>query len=166
MGTLPTSPQQNSQLGAPFVYSLDQYRLAGEGQQRPQEDRNSIVASSASSSAGAGGGASGLDSSTGAGEEEESGACAAVLGDLAERGYYVLNGLQHGVDFVAYEGDPVRHHGTHFVSVLDPKRTIKARELVLWHRLAASAHKTAVLASVDVGRRAAPRYYLISREER
>lgn len=49
---------------------------------------------------------------------------------------------------VRAEGDPVRHHGSHFIScVADRQRALAPRELALWHRLAAGAHKSAIIAA-------------------
>lgn len=137
IGTLPSNPQQNSQLGAPFAYTSDQQRIA-DG--RIEEDR--VV-----------------------------GAQEAVLLDLTQRGYFVTNGVRHGFDFVVYEGDPIRHHGSYFVIVADQDLEMSPRELVLWHRLAASAHKAIIIAVVqDViheGKTVSrPEYHVLSGEER
>ncbi|CAK9068919.1 unnamed protein product [Durusdinium trenchii] len=87
---------------------------------------------------------------------------AKIHADLTKRGYFVVSALRHGFDFVVYEGDPVRHHGSYFVAITD--EAISARQLVLWHRLAASAHKSVLLGHLKsddtVG------YWTISGEER
>eukprot|EP00931_Biecheleriopsis_adriatica_P056355 TRINITY_DN33397_c0_g1_i1.p1 TRINITY_DN33397_c0_g1~~TRINITY_DN33397_c0_g1_i1.p1 ORF type:complete len:190 (-),score=26.66 TRINITY_DN33397_c0_g1_i1:63-632(-) len=134
MGTLPSNPQQNAQLGAPFAYSHDQAQLDGIVRELPGKMSPH----------------------------------AAVHADLTDRGYFVVSALRHGFDFVVYEGDPVRHHGSHFVVVADPHQPINPRQLVLWHRLAAAAHKTVLLASVrtDAGAAGTPSYVTICGEER
>ncbi|CAE8604358.1 unnamed protein product [Polarella glacialis] len=135
MGTLPSNPQQNAQLGAPFVYSPNpQLDLELRGSQK--EERAPLAGSKN----------------------------AAVLADLSQRGYFVVSGLRHGFDFVVYEGDPVRHHGSYFVVVADSQQSIPPRQLVLWHRLAAAAHKTALLATLSIT--GTVRYLVISGEER
>lgn len=90
---------------------------------------------------------------------ERGGSSAVVLEDLGRRGYFVTCGLKYGFDFVAYEGDPVRHHGSYYVLVVDASLPIKPRELVTWNRLAATAHKSIILATVD---ELAPHYVLLS----
>eukprot|EP00434_Breviolum_minutum_P011539 symbB.v1.2.010174.t1/scaffold651.1/size176249/4 len=119
LGTRPSNPQQNAQLGAPFAYDPT------------------------------------LDSESDA---------ARIHQDLTKRGYFVVNALRHGFDFVVYEGDPARHHGSHFVIVTSGDKDISPRQLVLWHRLAASGHKSIILASAAKG--SPVRYWMISGEER
>merc|ERR1719353_19365 len=121
-GTLPSNPQQNSQLGAPFVYTAGQLAITQCAGTLSAAGRDRISTMSSRDT---------------------------VAEDLSGRGYFLTGGFAHGFDFVAYEGDPVRHHGSHFVVVTDPRRSISPLELVRWHRLAASAHKTVIIASVD-----------------
>jgi len=166
IGTLPSNPQQNTQLGAPFAFTADQCKLvrdstilppslvtpnSREGSQQEKDDP--------------------LDQKGNDDADEKDlapgSATFRVLQDLVERGYFVVSGMQHGFDLVAYEGDPVRHHGSNLVKVVDADETIAPRELVLWHRLATSAHKSAILAVADQGDDASPpRYYCISGIER
>ncbi|CAJ1348670.1 unnamed protein product [Effrenium voratum] len=121
LGTLPSNPQQNAQLGAPFAYDPAQYHGTSSS-------AHSIIQS-----------------------------------DLTARGYFVVSALRHGFDYVLYEGDPSRHHGSHFVIVTEAEQSISPQKLVLWHRLAASAHKAILISSVVSG---LPSYWMISGEER
>mmetsp|Transcript_4858 Transcript_4858/g.11247 ORF Transcript_4858/g.11247 Transcript_4858/m.11247 type:complete len:177 (-) Transcript_4858:97-627(-) len=126
LGTLPSNPQQNSQLGAPFAYV-------------PEQLQPSEAARSAQS---------------------------VVCDDLRARGYFVVSAVRHGFDFVVYEGDPARHHGSYFVVVVDSTENLPPRQLVLWHRLAASAHKALLLALPSPNKAEAPRYWVLSGDER
>ena len=130
MGTLPSNPQQNSQLGAPFTYVPEQLQRSGA-------DTASLRSE--------------------------------VFADLSSRGYFVVSAVRHGFDFVIYEGDPIRHHGSSFVVVLESSQSICPRQLVLWHRLAASAHK-ALLLALQTSRKASGekslRYFKLSGDER
>lgn len=89
-----------------------------------------------------------------------------VVADLSRRGYFVVNGMRHGCDLVVYEGDPVRHHGSYFLNVASEERTISPRELVLWNRSAATAHKNAIIATPGKDSTSPPKYYLLSGEDR
>ena len=128
MGTLPSNPQQNSRLGAPFAYIPEQLHQAdvGLGSSRSQ-----------------------------------------VFADLSARGYFVVCAVRHGFDFVIYESDPARHHGSSFVVIVEAAQKICPRQLVLWNRLAASAHKALLLAlpSSQKGEESL-RYFRLSGEER
>lgn len=126
LGTRPSNPQQNAQLGAPFAYD-------------PALDADAA---------------------------HNSKEAAAVQADLTARGYFVVSALRHGFDFVVYEGDPARHHGSYFVVVLQGDKDISPRQLVLWHRLAASAHKSILLSAVEGESGASVRYWMISGDER
>lgn len=150
IGTLPNSPQQNIQLGAPFALSECQLRNLNED---PNAVSNLVVIAGRS---------------VAAATRPIEAARDLVFQDLSNRGYFVMSGLRHGFDFVVYEGDPVRHHGSHFVAVVHANAQIPCQKMVLWNRLAASARKTAILATVDCSGSggSVPRYLLISGEER
>jgi len=166
IGTLPSNPQQSTQLGAPFAFTVSQCKLVCD---------DTIVRSSLVTPKNREGNQPEKDDlldQKGHGEDDEmelapDSATFKVSQDLAGRGYFVVSGMQHGFDLVAYEGDPVRHHGSHLVKVVNVDETIAPRELVLWHRLATSAHKSAILAVAGQGEDALlPRYYCISGIER
>eukprot|EP00927_Polykrikos_kofoidii_P049825 TRINITY_DN43834_c0_g1_i1.p1 TRINITY_DN43834_c0_g1~~TRINITY_DN43834_c0_g1_i1.p1 ORF type:complete len:220 (-),score=24.77 TRINITY_DN43834_c0_g1_i1:96-755(-) len=174
IGTLPSNPQQNAQLGAPFVIFGPQIPLVEAVAPNERIDRVAASNDTVDPSLAHGGtvseeihDASGILANL---AENQSTAIAnardVVFRDLTKRGYWVLPGFRHGFDLVLYEGDPVRHHGAAFVIVVDASRDIRARELVLWNRLAASARKSAILATVDVCHTGMPKYLLISGEER
>ena len=127
MGTLPSNPQQNSQLGAPFAYVPEQLQLVGPS-------------------------AKSLRSK--------------VFADLSVRGFFVVSAVRHGFDFIIYEGDPSRHHGSCFVVIVESTQSICPRQLVLWQRLAASAHKSLLLAFSPSGGDGGLKYFKLSGEER
>ena len=129
-GTLPSNPQQNSQLGTPFAYDPEQLQGTGANERSVRSE---------------------------------------VFADLTSRGYHVVCAVRHGFDFVIYEGDPARHHGSSFVVIVESAKSICPRQLVLWHRLAASAHKTLLLAlknSQESYGETSLRYFKLSGEER
>jgi hypothetical protein len=71
---------------------------------------------------------------------------AQVYRALWARGFYITSGSGFGADYLAYPGDPLRHHAHLIVHVARPGRPMRAAELACAARLANSVKKTAVLA--------------------
>ncbi|PIA17664.1 tRNA-intron endonuclease catalytic domain-like protein [Coemansia reversa NRRL 1564] len=71
----------------------------------------------------------------------------ALYKDLHRQGYYVDRGIKYGGDYLLYPGDPLRHHSSHVVTLLERKRPFKPRELVPLGRVGTAVKKARLLSS-------------------
>jgi len=61
---------------------------------------------------------------------------------------YVSSGAKFGGDFLVYPGDPLHHHASHIVTVVEWDKSLAPLDMIAIGRVAVSVKKTAVFASV------------------
>nr|CAH8829578.1 unnamed protein product [Trichobilharzia regenti] len=75
--------------------------------------------------------------------------CCFVYKDLWDKGYYIsTSSAKMGGDFLLYQGDPLLYHGSHIVTVCNPKDIFLNSQLLVKLRIANSLKKVLVLATV------------------
>ncbi|CAH8831990.1 unnamed protein product [Trichobilharzia szidati] len=75
--------------------------------------------------------------------------CCFVYNDLWDKGYYIsTSSAKMGGDFLVYQGDPLLYHGSHIVTVCNPKDVFLNSQLLVKLRIANSLKKVLVLATV------------------
>ena len=74
---------------------------------------------------------------------------AAIFRALWQRGFYITSGSGFGAEYLAYPGDPLRHHAHLLVHVARPGKPMRQIELSCCARLANTVKKTAVLGEPD-----------------
>ncbi|CAD7976028.1 unnamed protein product [Amoebophrya sp. A25] len=141
IGTLPTNPQQNSQLGPPFYFF--------DGAASETATVEPKFATEQSSQNGA---ASDPKFATVEGSKKATSILEAlrdrVYADLVAAKFFVRSAVaSHGVDFVCYPSDPVAAHAYLLVKCVVDKRSIAPRDLLAWTRVAQGVKKDVYLAS-------------------
>ncbi|KAJ2781235.1 tRNA-splicing endonuclease subunit [Coemansia javaensis] len=76
----------------------------------------------------------------------------ALFRDLHARGFYVTRGVKFGGDYLLYPGEPMRHHSSHVVTLVDRDQGLAPRELVAVGRVCTAVKKTRLLSAWDPGR--------------
>ncbi|KAJ2717225.1 tRNA-splicing endonuclease subunit [Coemansia spiralis] len=69
--------------------------------------------------------------------------------DLHGRGFHVTRGIQFGGDYLLYPGEPLRHHSSHVVTLVDHAQRITPRELVTIGRMCTPVKKVRLLSAWD-----------------
>ena len=84
---------------------------------------------------------------------------AAIFRALWQRGFYITSGSGFGAEYLAYPGDPLRHHAHLLVHVARPGKPMRQIELSCCARLANTVKKTAVLGEPDASTASSSRRY-------
>ncbi|KAJ1730183.1 tRNA-splicing endonuclease subunit [Coemansia biformis] len=69
--------------------------------------------------------------------------------DLHSRGFYITRGIKFGGDYLLYPGEPLRHHSSHVVTLVDHAQKITPRELVTIGRVCTAVKKVRILSAWD-----------------
>ncbi|KAJ3413293.1 tRNA-splicing endonuclease subunit [Chytridiales sp. JEL 0842] len=76
-----------------------------------------------------------------------------VFESFWSKGSYLTNGLKFGGDFLLYSGEPLKHHSTHVIKVLDPQQLNGAETLITYGRLANNVRKSWIVCAWDEDKR-------------
>ena len=72
-----------------------------------------------------------------------------IFKDLWEKKYFVTNGLNFGVDLLAYPGDPLVYHANLCIHIVEDEKELNFLNLICKARLSTNVKKTFVMASCD-----------------
>lgn len=66
-----------------------------------------------------------------------------------QRGYYIINGIKFGGDYLLYTGDPFENHSPYVASLLPASTKFTPRQLVAMSRLCTQVKKAQLLCEFD-----------------